>query len=456
MAKYLSLIKFAGILTTNILFSISNILLAQEHIDTLTANASLSDCIRYALLNQPVVKQSKLEEDINDQDVKIALSDWLPQINSSANIQHYYKLPVSYFPNLANPTGPEIPLAVGVANTSLFQVTGSQVLYDNDVFLASRTARYYRKKASLTTQGNKIDVVVSVSKAFYDVLITRQELNLLVEDIQRLERNLKDAYSQYQSGISDKIDYKRATIALNNSIAEKKNAEESIKAKYEFLKQLMGYPPEQDLTISYDSSSMVKDVLMDTAQILQYNSRVEYQLLQTRLVIQKSIENYYKFAYFPSLSGFANYNRAFQNANFQDLYVKSFPNYSIGATFTFPLFEGIKRAHQAKRARLQYELLALDTVILKNQFNTEYSQAIALYKSNLTAFKLAKENVTIANEIFDLVKLQYNRGIKAYLEVIVSESDLRSAEINELNALFRVLSGKLDVQKALGNISVNF
>jgi outer membrane protein TolC len=50
------------------------------------------------------------------------------------------------------------------------------------------------------------------------------------------------------------------------------------------------------------------------------------------------------------------------------------------------------------------------------------------------------------------VKYQYDRGIKAYLEVIVSETDLRTAELNYLNILFKVLTSRLELEKALGNI----
>ena len=67
-----------------------------------------------------------------------------------------------------------------------------------------------------------------------------------------------------------------------------------------------------------------------------------------------------------------------------------------------------------------------------------------------------QENVAIAHEVYDLVKFQYEKGIKAYLEVIVSETDLRSAQINQLNALFHVVSAKLDVERALGIVSTNY
>jgi outer membrane protein len=81
---------------------------------------------------------------------------------------------------------------------------------------------------------------------------------------------------------------------------------------------------------------------------------------------------------------------------------------------------------------------------------------MASYKSNLKAYEAALENAQIASEVYNTVRLQYNQGIKTYLEVIVSETDLRTSRINQLNALYRLLSSKIDVENALGNISVNY
>jgi outer membrane protein TolC len=61
----------------------------------------------------------------------------------------------------------------------------------------------------------------------------------------------------------------------------------------------------------------------------------------------------------------------------------------------------------------------------------------------------------LAKDIFNTVRFQYEKGIKAYLEVIVSETDLRTAELNYLNALFQVLSSKMDLEKAAGDIKTN-
>jgi len=51
------------------------------------------------------------------------------------------------------------------------------------------------------------------------------------------------------------------------------------------------------------------------------------------------------------------------------------------------------------------------------------------------------------------MELQNQSGIKTYLEVAVAEADLSTSQINFFNALYQVMSRKIDVQKSLGQIS---
>jgi len=92
---------------------------------------------------------------------------------------------------------------------------------------------------------------------------------------------------------------------------------------------------------------------------------------------------------------------------------------------------------------------------LKSEISSEYTTALSGYTSSLNELRTAKKNITLAMNIFNTVKLQYDKGIKAYLEVIVSETDLRTAELNYLSILFRVLTSKMDLEKALGKIKPN-
>ena len=69
-------------------------------------------------------------------------------------------------------------------------------------------------------------------------------------------------------------------------------------------------------------------------------------------------------------------------------------------------------------------------------------------------WKLMKENVTRAKNVYRIVSLQYKEGIVAYLNMIVAESNLIASEIGYTNALFQLLSSKIDVEKAMGVIPI--
>ncbi len=428
----------------------------QEAQNVLKDSVSVEECIKYAFQNQPLVKQLKLDEEISAQTVKIALSDWLPQINSSFGLQHYLKQPFSLFPNLSNPSGPKILIPSGVLYNSGISFTATQNIFNSDVYIAGRTARVYRTQAAQTTHSALIEIVVGIDKAFYDVLLSVQQLDIIKEEIGRLTKSLKDSRALYENGTTDMVDYKRATIALNTALVQKKSAEEAILAKISYLKQLMGYPSEKPLTLDYRTNSLENDVMLDTLRNLNVYNRIEYQLLQTNLKLQKSVIDYYKLGFLPSLSAFANYNINYQNDAFSELYKKAYPNSTIGLTLSFPIFQGTKRFHNVRKSNMEYERLTLDTLNTRNEMNTEYVSAMATYKSDLAAYNVTRENITIAQEVYNTIQLQYNQGIKTYLEVIVAETDLMSAKINNLNALFMLMFSKIDVKQALGEISVDY
>src|SRR3954454_9056427 len=92
------------------------ILFAQNNSpDTLLQEASLQDCIQYALKHQPLIQQSKIDEEITETTIKTKLSEWYPQVNGAFNLQRYLALPTSFFPD-AN--GNKRATKVGVKNFS--------------------------------------------------------------------------------------------------------------------------------------------------------------------------------------------------------------------------------------------------------------------------------------------------------------------------------------------------
>ena len=427
-----------------ILFFPSILIAQQNEKDSVIESATLANCVHYAITHNPDLKNARLNEDITETTIKIKLADWYPQVNFNYNFQHNFQLPSSNFNGNI--------VSIGSKNTSGLQFGATQNIFNRDVLLASRTAKDVRAFSSQSTKEQSINIAVTVSKAFYDLILTQQQLHVTEEDIVRIDQSLKDAYYQYQSGIADKTDYKRATISLNNAKAQKKFGDESVKAKYIYLKELMGYPSLKDFELVYDSTQMANEILLDTLQNVNYSNRIEIQLLETQKKLQQYNLQYYKWSFLPEVSAFGNYNLNFLNNNFSKLYGQSYPNSYAGVLLSIPIFQGGKRLQQIKQAELQVSQVDNSITSIQNNINTQYAQAMATYKSNLYNYNSLKENLSLANEVYDVIRLQYRSGIKSYLEVINAETDLRTAQINFYNALYQLLSSKVDVAQALGNI----
>lgn len=427
------------------LFFITTVRAQQISADSLLQEATLQNVIQYTLKRQPAVQQSLVDEKITDLEIKSKLSEWYPQVNFNYLYQHNFQVQQTII-------GGNV-VRLGVNNTSAVQFSGSQTIFNRDVLFANKTKNDIRLRSRQQTENTKIETVAEVSKAFYGVLAVTQQIKSADENIIRLERSLEDSRSRYDAGIVDKIDYKRATIALNNAKAQKKAAEEVFNARMDYLKSVMNYPPAGELNILYDSIALANDIIVDTLQAIDYSRRIEYQILQTQRRLQEANVQYNRWSFTPSLSANGAYNLNYLNNDFDKLYSQSFPNSYAGLTLSFPIFQGGKRKHDIRQAQWELKRTDLEIIKLQNAINSDYSFALASYKTSLAEFIAVRENLLLAREVYEVINLQYNSGIKTYLEVITAQTDLRSAEINYYNSLYNILSSKIDVQRSLGQIN---
>lgn len=418
---------------------------SQSQNDSLLDEVTLQRAVDYSLKHQPVIRQSEIDEEITEANIRSRLSDWYPQVNFNFNLQRNFIIQTAII-------GGNV-VKLGVENTSSGQFVLSQTLFNRDVLLASRTRSQVRQQAAQATTNNRINIAAEVSKAYYNVLSSIQQVKVSTENITRIERSLQDAFNQYKAGVADKTDYKRASIGLNNAKALKKSNEELLKGKLEYLKSVMGYPTGAGLNIVFDSLEMEKEVYLDTLQQIDPTKRIEFRLLETQQTLLQSNLRYNRWSYLPSLSLNGAYNLNYQNNAFSKLYNTNYPNSYAALSLIFPILQGGKRKADLQAAQWQVERNRTEMMELRNNMNSEYAGALANYKSNLANYLALKENVALAQEVYDVIQLQYRSGIKTYLEVINSETDLRAAQINYYNALYGVLASKIDVQRAMGQIN---
>ena len=408
---------------------------------------TLRQCIDYALQHQPSLQQSLLNISVAKATNAINKSQLYPQIGATATFTNYLQLPTSFS------SASTKPIKSGVINTLVPNVGVSQALFSPALNYAIKTAPLLEKEAQQSTDSVKIALVAEVSKSFYGLLLTLEQIDVLKEDTVRLAQNLRDSYHQYVAGIVDETDYEQATITLNNSVASLRQATENVTPQYASLKQLLGYPSDKQFNISFDTTLMAKEIDIDTTSQLQYDKRIELKQLATTQSLQHELTKYYHNAALPTVSAFFDYIPELENNKFSQMFNSIYPYSYIGLSASVPIFTGFARTQAVHRSELQEKELGWSVVGLKSEIYSEYTTALANYKSNLYNMQQLEKNEALAKRVYFVVKLQYKQGIVAYLNVITAESNLITAEISYLNALFQVLSSKIDLEKARGEIA---
>lgn len=411
----------------------------------ITEQASLNELIQFALKHQGNIQKARIDEEIGEREIASALSGWYPQLSGTASYTRNIDLPTSGVGENVVPVGQYHAGAV------VFQA--DQKILNPALLQASKAAGSIREKNALQTELTTINTIVAVSKSFYDILTSHEQLDILRENIARIQKQLEDATARYETGIVDKTDYKRAQISLSNAKADLKRVEELLSYKYTYLKELVGLSPEQPLSLAYDYKKMEQEILLDTLERVNPANRVEYQQIQNLKRIQEINTQYHKWTFLPNISASYNYALDYRHNNVNAFFDRNYPRSYFGLNLSIPIFQGMKRIHEIRKSELQENRFDWDLYLLEAAINTEYQRALATYKSNLNDWKTAKANVELAQEVYEVIRLQYNEGIKTYLDLMIADTELKSTQINYLNALNAVLSGKIDAEKALGKLS---
>src|ERR1035438_10079236 len=168
-----------------------------------------------------------------------------------------------------------------------------------------------------------------------------------------------------------------------------------------FRSEQMGYPADADLNIEFDKAQMQNEIFIDTTQTANYENRIEYQLLQSRILLQQANLSYNDLSFTPTLSAFANYTYFYQNDNFSKLFNINYPSSNIGLQLSFPIFQGGKRIQEIEQASLELKRYNYDIISLKDSINTGYISALGEYKSSLNNYIILKTNLELAKDVYN-------------------------------------------------------
>jgi len=88
--------------------------------------------------------------------------------------------------------------------------------------------------------------------------------------------------------------------------------------------------------------------------------------------------------------------------------------------------------------------------MLTQSIDMEVANSRNKIKSAIATLKNQKENVGLAEKVYNTTRLKYEQGLGSNMEIYNAETDLKMAQKNYYGALYDAIIAKIDFQKAVG------
>jgi outer membrane protein TolC len=420
-----------------------------------TYNFSVQECINYAYEHQDSVINAKLDIKSAEYKVKETTGIGLPQVSGTATFQDYLKIPTTLLPGeiFGQPAGTFIPVQFGVKYQSSVGATADQILFDGSYLVGLKASKTYKELSIRNHTRTQIQVNVSVTKAYYQVLVSNEQLRLVNANIKQLKQQFDETVAQNKQGVVEKIDVDRISVQYNNLVTSRENTIRSLALNYQVLKFQMGMPIENNLSLK----DKLEDIKMDdTADLAAdtsfYHNRIEYNLAETGIELKKLDLKRQKSQYLPTLKANATYTSSYQNNSFGNLYKMNFPSSYVGLTLNIPIFNGWQRLNQVRQSKIAVLKSQNDLENSKNGLKLEANRANVTYINGLQSLNNQKRNRELAEEVLRVSKIKYQQGVGSSIEVTQAQTSLDDANDKYIQGLYDALISKVDLDKAYGRI----
>jgi outer membrane protein TolC len=299
------------------------------------------------------------------------------------------------------------------------------------------------------------DVAVEVIKSYYRVLVLKESKKVVESNVNRVKKLHDDTKALYNNGFVEKVDLDRIEVAYNNTVAESEKFDRSLILAQAALKLQMGMHPSLSLTLADSLNTEQIKNLSSVTENFDINKRVEYSLLKTREKLWNYNVKRFKNEAVPRLVAYGTLNTSLQHnaINIFDPDQRWYPMGVVGAKITLPIFDGLQRHARVKQTQYELQKIVNDISYFEKAANVEITNSKNLLLNALSTLNIQEKNLKLANDVARTSKIKYDQGVGSNLEILNAETSLKEAQANYYSALYDAVVAKVNLEKALGNIS---
>jgi len=293
----------------------------------------------------------------------------------------------------------------------------SWVLFDGGrMFVTKSKLNEIEALGELNFKDTVQQTVYSVMAAYYNIVSQKQQLASINEAITFNREQVNILQTSFNAGLVAKTSLLQAKIDLNVYLENAINQEYVILAAKRVLNQILARDTDVDYEV-IDSISV--NYIPDRDELLRKLNTSNLNIIkaQKQLDIARLSMREYAASRFPRINFTAGYNLSqIDNTASNILFNRSYGP-SMGATFSFPIYQAGNINRQVSTARLQIESASYIFENVKLRVSTQVQNALTQFENQQQLLNIEMENEALARENIEIAIQRLRHGQSNSLEV---------------------------------------
>lgn len=388
-----------------------------------------------ALENNMQGKMGKQDVKMAEKDVRIAKSNYLPQVELAGS-------GVGLSENLVE---------ASMGQRGEFTITGSaslkQVLYSEQVIANIAIKKLLAENMKIADQKTVLDIVSNTSGAYIGLLFAKSNLLIQNENVNATMENLELAKAKNEIGQSSISDVNRWISELNLNKMKLNDASALYRSNMYQINQILNKPIDEHIHIP-DSSTIDKSIVLNQDLLsnifknpaltekyadfiidqMKTNAPEIQQLAKNREIIEKKSLMYKRQSYIPEAALFANADQAFvRNGVITNTQLPIPPppddiTWNAGIRLSIPIFEGGKKVAERQKSMLELDKLNYQKTDLINQLESGIRSNVQKLRASFLEMELSDNAAKAAKDNFNIVQDAYSQGVADLIQLIDAQN----------------------------------
>jgi outer membrane protein len=334
-------------------------------------------------------------------------------------------------------------------------VGASQTIYSGGRISASIKAQ----EATLLSQRESLrqadaTLIQQVTDAYTGVLRAEQALAIANESVNVLDRSRKDADARFKVGTNTRTDLAQAESRLATARSTLTTAQNTLENAREQYRAVVGQSPTK-----LDAAPALTSLLPPTVKVALDSARESNPTLRQAYLLERASAagvTIAKSTRRPQVSIGANYGygNRFVGDNVGTVIPSSTSALTTSAQISIPLYTGLTTSSTIRSAQ---ETNTQDRISIDQQQRAVQQTVTNAWNALIAARAVivsSQQAVTAQELALAGVRQQLDVGIGTTLDLLNSEQDLRTVQLNLVNARFTEYSNGIALLNAMGKLEV--